>query len=85
MLLKRHVFDAGRKTDGLDRACQDVFDTRAINGAINGIETKTWPTEIVVHRSWGTDFTKLADDLGIDIDLATAVREVNDWLLHLRP
>ena len=84
LLLKRYVFDAGRKTEGLDQACQDVFDTRVANGAKNGIETKAWPTEIAPHPTWGASFAKLADSLEIDIDLPTAAKEINDWLLNAR-
>ncbi|MDI2033444.1 nucleotidyl transferase AbiEii/AbiGii toxin family protein [Paenarthrobacter nitroguajacolicus] len=84
LLLKRNIFDNGRETSEVNRACLDIFDTRALNGAKNGLKTKAWPTEIAVHASWGTGFAQLAQSLGMDADLHEAVSEINGWLRDLR-
>lgn len=79
LLLKRNVFDSGRGTADLNGACRDVFETRALNGALNGIEAALWPVEIAAHPNWGADYAGLAESLAIETDLAAAIVEVNDW------
>ncbi|MFK0010014.1 nucleotidyl transferase AbiEii/AbiGii toxin family protein [Paenarthrobacter sp. NPDC090520] len=85
LLLKRNVFDPGLGTEPLLQACEDIFRTRARIGSMNGVQAKVWPTAIVIHENWGPEFATLAGRLGMDIDLAAAIEELNDWAARFQP
>lgn len=57
-----------------------VFEARAHEAAELGQSTRTWPPTLTAHGHWGNDYARAATSGGIDISLAEAVSEANDWI-----
>lgn len=62
------------------QAATAVFAARTDEAAQLGLVTRAWPPTVVAHRHWVDDFARAAGSGGLELGLATAVAELNDWI-----
>lgn len=60
-----------------------TFDARAADARALGRPERTWPTQVVAHRHWTTDYERARTQAGIELDLPTAVAQVNAWFAEI--
>lgn len=67
----------------LRAACVDLFEARATEAVILGIEPRPWPPVVTPHEHWHTDFASACAALGIAHTLADAVADLNAWITQI--
>lgn len=81
VLLRRYINDNGGPTTAeLLAAARDIFASRATEAAQLGRPQRTWPPVVVAYPDWRTDYANAATKADLNVTLAEAVAQVNDWI-----
>lgn len=84
LLLLRDAFyqDPG-VLHSLFRACTDLFIARFAEAEQLQLEPRPWPPQVITYPHWHRDYASAAAEVGIDLSLAEAAEQLNEWIFAI--
>lgn len=64
-------------------AAQAVFASRANEAIQLGFPPRHWPSSVIAHPHWGSDYNRAAQSARFPLSLEDAVAELNTWIAQL--
>ncbi len=84
ILLRSFILEMGEPTlSELRTASEAVFEGRAQEGQTLGKPSRLWPPIIIAHIGWEIDYKVAAKEAGIDLDLASAITVLTNWIAEI--
>lgn len=84
LLLRDLVATTGTPTlSAINSTTKAVFDGRADEAIVLGLEPRQWPTSVVALPHWANDYARAASSAGLDLPLQEAVAQVNTWIKQI--
>jgi hypothetical protein len=83
ILVRKAFYSNGESLAEVAFACQDIFASRLAEAERQGIAGRTWPPSILTNRMWEKDFNRPATEAGLDMDIATALEAVTEWVAEI--
>lgn len=74
------AFDGTPTLTELREACMALFDARAADARTLGRAERRWPPRATALPHWPNDYETAARGAGVDLPLAQAIDDVNDWI-----
>lgn len=82
--IKRMCEETGTPTDvAISSAIRDAFTARAEEANQLGNEPRPWPVKLTAYSHWHSEFSRIAETMGIALSLEEAISEVNEWLTNM--
>jgi len=83
ILIRNAFYNDAYDIAELRRACEALFEARQVDALELNAEPRMWPPTVVGYDDWRSDFAKACEEVGVTIDLDTAVAEINDWVARI--
>jgi len=78
IVIKREYYPKPTDLSELTAACDDIFSTR--NKLASKLPARPWPPRLTDNPHWRTDYRAYAEEVDLDLSLADAIEELNDWI-----
>jgi hypothetical protein len=83
-ILKAAFYEGQSDLTKLAEACRDLFATRAHEAELTRETTpRTWPPTLTVYPHWHADYVSYAEEVGMELSLDEAIKELNAWIVSL--